>query len=174
MFCTVMSTAEHPQGKARSRHEEEEPEMPHLSDYYSACDTSGDDDDDDDKRRKKKRKKQKRKKQKTEQEEEEKEAKPQRARQPQASKDYWLLSEAEVAKNAMKDWLRDKSCRFEPGDFELIRHEHADEDADPHRGKILVGCTKCHAHYNEVKPKACPGRSFAWATNVGCFGRKVN
>ncbi len=57
----------------------------------------------------------------TKQEEEDKEAKPQLARQRQASKDYWLLSEAEVAKNAMKERLRDKSCRLEPGDFELIR-----------------------------------------------------
>ena len=128
-----MSTAQaHPQGKKRSHHEEEEePEMPRLSDR----DTSDDDDDDDDRRRKKKRKKQKieqkRKKQKIEQEEEEKKAKPQRARQPQASKDYRLLSEAEVAKNAMKGWLRDKS-----GDFELIRHEHADEDADPPRQNL--------------------------------------
>jgi hypothetical protein len=73
----------------------------------------------------------------------------------------------------MTGWLRDKSCRFKAGDFNLIRHEPADEDADPHQGKILVGCTLCRAHYNDVKPKACPDRSFAWATNVGCFGRKL-
>ena len=73
----------------------------------------------------------------------------------------------------MTGWLRDKSCRFKAGDFNLIRHEPADEDADPHQGKLLVGCTLCRAHYNDVKPKACPDRLFAWATNVGCFGRKL-
>ena len=54
----------------------------------------------------------------------------------------------------------------------MIVHPSADEDSDPQQGKILVGCVRCELFCKGKKPLGVSDQSFAWASGVGCHGRK--
>jgi hypothetical protein len=91
---------------------------------------------------------------------------------PLPSKQYWLLSELQLARTTLQGWIKDRNKPLiTEGVFELITHPLVDLE-DSQRGKVLVGCVVCKNFYKNKKPDSVQARTFCWADGQGATDDK--